>query len=159
MATTRTKKATKPPTKPATQRAAPKKKVLKAPTKKASAPAEAAAGLIDARIADLDDWRGETLARLRALIHAAVPGVVEEWKWGIPVWSKDGILCTGEVYKAYVKATFAHGAALPDPAGLFNASLGGGTRRAIDFREGAWPSEKALKELLRAAAAFNASKR
>lgn len=158
MATTRAprraKTTAKPKKTPATKKAAPR-----APTKKTSAPAELASGLIDARIADLGDWRGETLARLRALIHAAVPGVVEEWKWGIPVWSKDGIVCTGEVYKAYVKTTFAHGAALPDPKGVFNSSLGGGTRRAIDFREGSKLDEKALKELFRAAAAFNAGKR
>ncbi len=156
MATTRTARAKKTPKPKTTTK---KRPAPRAPTKKVSAPAEAASGLIDARIADLGDWRGEMLARLRALIHAAVPGVVEEWKWGIPVWSKDGILCTGEVYKATLKTTFAHGAALPDPAGLFNSSLGGGTRRAIDFREGEKTNEKALKDLVRAAAAFNAGKR
>ena len=112
--------------------------------------------LIDERIASLGDWRGETLARLRALIREAVPGVVEEWKWrGVPTWSSDGILCTGETYKAVVKATFAKGAALPDPAGLFNASLEGHVRRAIDLREGESIDEAAFKALVRAAAALN----
>ena len=115
---------------------------------------------IDARIADLGDWRGELLARLRALIRAADPQVVEEWKWrGVPVWSHDGILCTGETYQKVVKLTFAHGAALPDPAGLFNASLEGNVRRAIDFAEGAPVDEEALQALVRAAGAFNASRR
>lgn len=116
--------------------------------------------LIDARIAELGDWRGETLARLRAWILEADPGVVEEWKWrGVPVWSKDGILCTGETYKAVVKLTFAKGAALPDPAGLFNASLEGNTRRAIDVRAGETIDEAALKALILAAVALNQSKR
>lgn len=115
-----------------------------------------AARRIDARIADLDDWRGETLAAIRRIIHAADPEVVEEWKWrGVPVWSHAGILCTGETYKNAVKMTFAHGAALDDPAGLFNASLAGGTRRAIDFHAGDRINEKALRALLRAAVAFN----
>ena len=106
---------------------------------------------IDARIAELGDWRGETLARVRALIHEADPGVVEEWKWrGVPVWSHDGILCTGETYKTQVKLTFARGAALDDPAGLFNASLEGSTRRAIDIREGEAINAEALKALVRA---------
>ena len=114
--------------------------------------------LIDARIKELDDWRGKTLGRLRALIKAADPGVVEEWKWGIPVWSHDGILCTGEVYKSVVKTTFAKGAALKDPSRIFNSSLGGGTRRAIDFSEGAKLNERAFKALIRAAVALNRSK-
>jgi hypothetical protein len=115
---------------------------------------------IDARIAELADWRGAVLAEVRALIHAAEPGVVEEWKWrGVPVWSHGGILCTGETYKAVVKLTFARGAALPDPTGLFNASLEGGTRRAIDIREGETLDAEAFKGLVRAAAAFNAGKR
>lgn len=119
-----------------------------------------ASALIDARIAELGDWRGEMLARLRALIHEAVPGVVEEWKWrGTPVWSHGGILCTGETYKAVVKATFAKGASLPDPAKLFNASLDGNVRRAIDFREGDKLDTKALKALIRAAAELNAAKK
>lgn len=118
-----------------------------------------AARRIDARIAELGDWRGETLARVRALIHEAVPDVVEEWKWrGVPVWSHAGILCTGETYKAVVKLTFAKGASLPDPAGLFNASLEGGTRRAIDIREGEAPDAEAFRALVRAAAALNAEK-
>ena len=116
--------------------------------------------LIDARIAELGDWRGETLARVRTLIKAALPGVVEEWKWrGVPVWSQDGILCTGESYKAVVKLTFAKGAALPDPTGLFNASLEGSTRRAIDIREGEVPDAGAFKALIRAAAALNGVKK
>jgi hypothetical protein len=114
--------------------------------------------MIDRRIEELDDWRGETLGRLRALIQAADPKVVEEWKWNVPVWSHDGILCTGETYKKAVKLTFAHGAALDDPAGLFNSSLEGATRRAIDFPEGAKIDEKAFKALIRAAVALNKSK-
>ncbi|HVI32417.1 DUF1801 domain-containing protein [Phenylobacterium sp.] len=121
--------------------------------------AEAPSRLIDARIAELGDWRGETLARLRALIHEADPEVVEEWKWrGVPVWSHAGILCTGETYKAVVKMTFAKGASLPDPAGLFNSSLDGNTRRAIDIREGEAIDAAALKALVRAAVALNTAK-
>ena len=116
-----------------------------------------ASALIDARIGELGDWRGETLRRLRALIKEADPNVVEEWKWNVPVWSHDGIICTGETYKKAVKLTFAHGAALKDPAGLFNSSLEGNTRRAIDFHEGAAVDEKAFKALIRAAAALNRS--
>ena len=115
---------------------------------------------IDARIAELGDWRGQTLARVRKLIHDAVPGVEETWKWrGVPVWERGGILCTGETYKACVKLTFAKGAALADPAGLFNASLDGNVRRAIDIREGDKINEKALKALLAAAAKLNAEKK
>ena len=115
--------------------------------------------LIDGRIEELGDWRGALLARLRKLIHAADPGVVEEWKWrGVPVWSHDGILCTGETYKSVVKMTFAKGASLKDPSGLFNASLEGNTRRAIDIREGEKVDEKALKALVREAVALNQSK-
>lgn len=118
-----------------------------------------ASALIDARIAELGDWRGETLARVRALISAAIPGVVETWKWrGVPVWEKQGILCTGETYRAVVKLTFAQGAALPDPSGLFNASLDGNVRRAIDIRQGAMPDEAAFVALVRAAAALNAAR-
>jgi hypothetical protein len=114
--------------------------------------------LIDARIAELSDWRGETLARVRRLIREVVPEVVEEWKWrGVPVWSHAGIVCTGETYRSVVKLTFAKGAALDDPSGLFNASLEGTTRRAIDFREGDAIDEEALKALVRAAVALNAS--
>ena len=116
--------------------------------------------LIDRRIAELNDWRGETLARLRALIKEADPDIVEEWKWrGVPVWEHDGIVCTGETYKAAVKMTFAKGASLADPAGLFNSSLDGNTRRAIDVHEGAEIDEEALKALIRAAAALNRSTR
>ncbi len=116
--------------------------------------------LIDARIAELDDWRGELLGRLRALVKDADPDVVEEWKWrGVPTWEHDGIICTGETYKEVVKMTFAKGASLDDPAGLFNSSLGGNTRRAIDFHEGEEVDEEALKGLVRAAVALNASKR
>jgi len=114
--------------------------------------------LIDMRIKELGDWRGKTLARIRALIKEADPKVVEEWKWGIPVWSHDGIICTGETYKAAVKTTFAKGAALPDPSKLFNSSLEGNTRRAIDFPEGGKIDEKAFKALIRAAVALNTSK-
>jgi hypothetical protein len=114
--------------------------------------------LIDARIKELGDWRGETLARVRALIKQADPDVVEEWKWrGVPVWSHAGIICTGETYKAVVKMTFAKGASLEDPSGLFNSSLDGNTRRAIDFHEGDKIDEKALKALIRAAVALNNS--
>lgn len=112
--------------------------------------------LIDARIADLADWRGETLAHVRSLIRRAVPDVVEEWKWrGVPVWSHHGIICTGETYKSVVKLTFAKGAALADPAGLFNSSLEGNVRRAIDIREGEALNEPALTALVQAAAALN----
>ena len=122
--------------------------------------AQTPSDLIDGRIAELADWRGETLARLRALIKEADPDVVEEWKWrGVPVWEHDGILCTGKTYKAVVKMTFAKGASLEDPAGLFNSSLDGNTRRAIDFREGEAIREEALKALIRAAVALNQSSR
>ena len=116
--------------------------------------------LIDARIKELSDWRGETLARIRMLIKQADPEVVEEWKWrGVPVWEHAGIICTGETYKAVVKMTFAKGASLEDPSGLFNSSLEGNTRRAIDFHEGDKIDEKALKTLIRAAVALNTSVR
>jgi hypothetical protein len=115
---------------------------------------------IDARIKELGDWRGETLARIRTLIKEADSEVVEEWKWrGVPVWSHAGIICTGETYKTVVKMTFAKGASLPDPRGLFNASLDGNTRRAIDFHEGDKIDQKALTALIRAAVAFNMSAR
>ena len=114
--------------------------------------------LIDARIKELGGWRGEMLARIRALIKQADPEVVEEWKWGIPVWSHGGIICTGETYKAAVKTTFAKGAALEDPSSLFNSSLEGNVRRAIDFHEGGKIDEKAFKALIRAAVALNTSK-
>ena len=116
--------------------------------------------LIDKRITELADWRGETLARLRALVKAADPDIVEEWKWrGVPVWEHDGIVCTGETYKAAVKMTFAKGGSLADPAGLFNSSLDGNTRRAIDVHEGEEIDEEALKALIRAAVALNQSAR
>jgi hypothetical protein len=116
--------------------------------------------LIDARIKELGDWRGATLARVRALIRAADPEVVEEWKWrGVPVWEHDGIICTGETYKAAVKLTFADGAALADPSHLFNSSLEGGVRRAIDIREGDKIDERALQALVRAAVVLNTSKK
>ena len=112
--------------------------------------------LIDARIKELDDWRGERLSQIRALITQAVPEVVEEWKWrGVPVWSHDGLICTGETYKSVVKLTFAKGASLKDPSGLFNSSLEGNVRRAIDLREGDEIDEDAFKTLIRAAAALN----
>jgi hypothetical protein len=113
--------------------------------------------LIDARIKELDGWRGKTLARLRAVIKQADPDVVEEWKWNVPVWSHDGIICTGETYKSAVKLTFAKGAAVKDPAKLFNSSLEGNTRRAIDFKEGDEIDADALKALIRAAVAVNKS--
>ncbi len=115
--------------------------------------------LIDQRIADLGDWRGETLARCRALILEAEPGIVEDWKWrGVPVWYRDGMICTGETYQAVVKLTFAKGAALPDPTGLFNSSLDGNVRRAIDIPEGVVIDGEALKALVRAAITLNQSK-
>ena len=115
--------------------------------------------LIDARIKELADWRGQMLSRLRSLVKKADPGVVEEWKWrGVPVWSHDGLICTGETYKNVVKMTFARGAALKDPSGLFNSSLDGNTRRAIDFHEGEEIDEEALKTLVRAAVTLNKSR-
>jgi hypothetical protein len=116
---------------------------------------EPASDLIDARIAELGDWRGPMLARLRALIKEADPEVTEEWKWSNPVWSHDGLVCTGEAYKKVVKMTFAKGASVPDPKGLFNSSLEGNVRRAIDFHEGETLDEKALKALIRAAVEVN----
>ena len=116
--------------------------------------------LIDGRIEELGDWRGTMLSRLRALVKEADPDVVEEWKWrGVPVWEHDGMICTGETYKSIVKLTFAKGASLPDPSGLFNSSLEGNTRRAIDFHEGEKINEKALKALVGAAVALNQSKK
>ena len=134
--------------------------VKKSAPQKPGSPSE----LIDGRIRELDDWRGEMLSRLRALVKQADPEVVEEWKWakatspgGVPVWSHDGIICTGETYKSVVKMTFAKGASLKDPSGLFNSSLEGNTRRAIDFHEGDKIDEKALKALIRSAVALNTS--
>ena len=120
---------------------------------------ESPSKLIDAKIKELGDWRGEMLSRLRALIKQADPDVVEEWKWSVPVWSHDGLICTGETYKNAVKMTFAKGASLEDPSALFNSSLEGNTRRAIDFHEGDKIDEKALKALIRAAVTLNISKR
>jgi len=119
---------------------------------------KSASQLIDARIKELGDWRGTMLGRLRALIKEADPEIVEEWKWSVPVWSHDGLICTGEVYRAVVKMTFAKGASLKDPSRLFNSSLEGNTRRAIDFREGEKVNEEALKTLIRAAVTLNKSK-
>jgi hypothetical protein len=127
-------------------------------SKQDSSASQSASELIDGRIAELGDWRGQTLSVMRELIRQAVPDVVEEWKWrGTPVWSRDGILCTGESYKAVVKLTFAKGAALPDPASLFNSSLDGNVRRAIDIREGEVVDATAFKALVGAAAELNAS--
>jgi hypothetical protein len=127
---------------------------------KTPVPAESASALIDARIKQLGDWRAETLAKVRAIIHAADPEIVEEWKWmGTPVWSHDGIVCTGETYKNIVKMTFAKGAALKDPSGLFNSSLEGNVRRAIDIHEDEKVDEAALKDLIRAAVDLNKSKK
>jgi hypothetical protein len=131
-------------------------KATAAKTKTAStASSVPASQLIDEKIATLNDWRGETLAKLRAIVKQAVPAVVEEWKWSVPVWSHNGIICTGETYKAAVKMTFAKGAKVDDPSGLFNSSLEGNTRRAIDFHEGDKMDEKALKALVRAVAGLN----
>jgi hypothetical protein len=150
-----------PSTRTATAKKAPAAKAPAArpAAKKAGPAAEAgdASALIDAKIAGLVDWRGQTLATLRALIREADPGVVEEWKWGTPVWSHDGILCTGETYKAVVKMTFPKGASLPDPKGLFNSSLEGKVRRAIDFKVDDKIDKAALKALIRAAVALNQS--
>ena len=123
--------------------------------KKAPTPSAAPSKLIDARIQELGDWRGERLSRIRALIRQADPGVVEEWKWSVPVWSHDGIICTGEAYKSVVKLTFPKGASLEDPARLFNSSLEGKVRRAIDFREADAIDEKAFKALIKAAVKLN----
>jgi hypothetical protein len=134
---------------------APSKKAKKSSAKRTQSPAK----LIDARIKELGDWRGETLSRVRALIKEAEPDVAEEWKWmGVPVWERDGIICTGETYKSVVKLTFAKGATLEDPSKLFNSSLEGNVRRAIDLREGEKINEKAFKTLIRAAVALNRSK-
>ena len=127
--------------------------------KTASPDAAAASALIDERIASLGGWRGETLAALRAVIREADPGIVEEWKWNNPVWSRDGIVCTGESYKSAVKMTFPKGASLPDPTGLFNSSLEGNVRRAIDVREGDTIDKAALKALIRAAVTANQAAR
>jgi len=127
--------------------------------KSATTKGESPSRLIDARIKELDDWRGKMLSHVRALIKRAEPEVIEEWKWrGVPVWSRDGIICTGETYKSVVKLTFAKGASLKDPSGLFNSSLEGNTRRAIDLHEGDEMDEAAFKTLIRAAAALNKSK-
>jgi hypothetical protein len=126
--------------------------------KRAATRGESPSRRIDARIKELDDWRGKTLSRVRALIKQADPEVVEEWKWrGVPVWSHDGVICTGETYRSVVKLTFSKGASLDDPSGLFNASLEGNARRAIDLHEGAEVDEGAFKALIRAAAALNRS--
>ncbi len=123
-------------------------------------PVESASAFIDAKIKQLGDWRGKMLARVRRIIHAAEPEIVEEWKWrGVPVWSRGGIVCTGETYKDHVKMTFAKGAGLEDPAGLFNSSLDGNVRRAIDIHEGDEVDEAALKDLIRAAVALNLLKK
>jgi hypothetical protein len=132
---------------------------MNTPTSIESSPAKPASQLIDERVDQLGDWRGELLGQLRALIKDADPEVVEEWKWrGVPVWADNGIICTGETYKTVVKVTFFKGAALPDPSGLFNSSLDGNTRRAIDFQEGERIDEVAFKALVRAAVAVNESK-
>jgi hypothetical protein len=125
--------------------------------KSATATGESPSRLIDAKIESLNDWRGKTLARVRALIHEADPEAVEEWKWSVPVWSDHGIICTGETYKSAVKLTFAKGASLQDPSGLFNSSLEGATRRAIDLHEGEEIDATAFKALIRAAADLNRS--
>ncbi len=126
--------------------------------KSGSQKSESPSRLIDGRIRELGDWRGTMLSRLRSLVKEADPEVVEEWKWSVPVWSHDGLICTGETYKNVVKMTFARGAALKDPSGLFNSSLEGNTRRAIDFHEGEKVNEEALKTLVRAAVTLNRSR-
>ena len=146
------------PKKTTTKKAAVKKAATKksVTTKSVTNKSESPSRLIDARIKELDDWRGKTLSRVRALIKQADPEVVEEWKWrGVPVWSHDGLICTGETYKSVVKLTFAKGASLEDPSRLFNSSLEGNTRRAIDFHEGDEIDEEAFKTLIRAAVALN----
>jgi hypothetical protein len=152
---------TKTAAKPVPAKKASAKKAAKRATAKTAASPEGGPNpstLIDARIKELDDWRGDTLARLRALIKKVDPEVVEEWKWrGVPVWYHDGMICTGESYKSIVKLTFAKGAALSDPASLFNSSLEGNVRRAIDFHEGEKINEKAFSALIRAAIALNTS--
>lgn len=132
-----------------------KKSATKSTANTSTKNAESASKLIDGRIRELGDWRGKLLAQLRALIKEADPDVVEEWKWDVPVWSHDGIICTGETYKKAVKLTFAKGASVKDPSKLFNSSLEGNTRRAIDFPEGASIDEKAFKALIRAAIKVN----
>lgn len=154
----RTPAQTKVSTKKAAASAAGKKTSTKPSTKKAAGAATGgvdASTLIDRRIRELGDWRGKTLAKVRRIILGSGPEIVEEWKWGIPVWSSHGILCTGETYKSAVKLTFAKGAALEDPSGLFNSSLGGNTRRAIDIHEDDEIDEAALQDLIRAAAVLN----
>jgi hypothetical protein len=138
------------------KKATTKKKAVTVAKKAATGKDESPSRLIDARVKELGDWRGETLAHLRALIHQAVPGVAEEWKWrGVPVWYRDGMICTGETYKSVVKVTFAKGASLKDPARLFNSSLEGNVPRDIDFHEGEAIDEGAFKTLVRAAVALN----
>lgn len=145
--------------KPSSKKKTAKPKAKIAAKKSGARKGKSASQMIDARIRELGDWRGELLARLRRLIKQADPKVVEEWKWWVPVWSHDGLICTGETYKSTVKMTFARGAALPDPAGLFNSSLGGGTRRAIDFQQNGKINERALKALIRAAVKLNISRK
>jgi hypothetical protein len=145
--------------KSASQKPASQKPASQKPASQKPASQKSPSQLIDAKIKELDDWRGETLSRLRALVKEADPEVVEEWKWrGVPVWSHDGLICTGETYKSVVKMTFAKGAALKDPSRLFNSSLEGNVRRAIDVHEGDTIDEDALKALIRAAVALNRSK-
>jgi hypothetical protein len=148
------KPAAKPVAKPVPK--APAKPVVK-PARKAPAIDQPPSQLIDERIDDLEGWRGVALARVRALIHEADPAVIEEWKWGVPVWSHDGIICTGEAYKDVVKLTFAHGASVEDPSRVFNSSLEGNTRRAIDIREGHEVDAAAFKTLIKAAVARNSA--
>lgn len=149
------KKTAKKAAKKTAKKAAKKSLAKQAAASRSDSPARR----IDARIEEVGGWRGTTLARLRTLIKEADPAVVEEWKWDVPVWSHDGMICTGETYKTVVKMTFAKGASLPDPSGLFNSSLTGNTRRAIDVHEDEQIDENALKTLVRAAVALNTSKR
>jgi hypothetical protein len=148
-----------PPPPPRARQSKPRSEKAAASSKKSGSPTDKPpSALIDEKISQLADWRGSTLQRLRALIREADPDVVEEWKWDVPVWSHDGIICTGETYKSVVKMTFAKGASLEDPSGLFNSSLTGNTRRAIDIREGEKIDEAALKRLFRAAVTLNAAR-
>ena len=142
---------------PAAKKTAKAKKTVKKKAAPKPAAAESASKLIDGRIRELKDWRGETLARMRELILDADPEIVEEWKWSNPVWSRDGIICTGESYKSHVKLTFARGASVPDPSKLFNSSLEGNLRRAIDIKEGEQVDARAFKALIKAAIATNGS--
>ena len=154
-----TKKAAMPPAKRTGGEAAVRSKIAALSSPARAMTAETPSRLIDRRIEELNDWRGKILSKVRSVIKQADPEVVEEWKWGVPVWSHGGLICTGETYKNHVKFTFARGASLDDPSGLFNSSLAGSARRAIDFHEGDKIDQTALKQLIRAAVTLNTSSR